>query len=85
MLLERWRTWWKGPDHASHFKPFTCPVPLDVHPARLTDARVSSCLPVGAQIDPSGQLYVEDWDINEGEVAAMTRLIQNCTSDDTEA
>lgn len=33
----------------------------------------------------TGELYLDDWDIHEGEMAKLARLIANCSSDDEEA
>lgn len=45
-----------------------------------------SLAPQLSQINATtGELYLDDWDIHEGEMAKLARLIANCSSEDDEA
>lgn len=33
----------------------------------------------------TGELFLDDWDIHEGEMARLAAIVANCSSDDTEA
>ena len=35
-------------------------------------------------MDSEGTLFVDDWDVLEGEMGRVNRLIENCTSSDEE-